>query len=120
MHSYKQSATQTGLEVWPELEEEGMEILEGNPKQSGRMDWGNQDGPLGAGTWECTPGKFRLTFPFSELSTILKGRVTITDGEGNQTTFGPGDSFFIAEGEASIWEVHEPTQKAFFFHIAAG
>jgi uncharacterized cupin superfamily protein len=119
MYSYKQSANQTGLELWPDFADEGMEVLEGNPKQSGRIDWGHVDGPLGAGTWSCTPGKFRLIVPFSELSTILRGLVTITDGEGHQETFGPGDSFFIAEGEASTWEIHEPTQKTFFFHVAA-
>ena len=120
MHSYKQSATQAGMELWPDFEEEGVEVLEGNPKQSGRIDWGNAEGPLAVGTWECTPGKVRLTNPFSELCTILRGRVTVTDGDGKQETFGPGDSFFIAQGEASTWDVHETMQKAFFFHIAAG
>lgn len=120
MHAYKQSATQTGMELWPDLEEEGMEILEGSPKQSGRIDWGNAEGPLAVGTFECTPGKFRVTYPFSELSTILRGRVTITDGKGNQETFGSGDSFFMAQGEDAIWEIHETVRKTFFLHIAAG
>jgi uncharacterized cupin superfamily protein len=120
MHSYKQSANQTGLEVWPDLEEKGIEVLEGNPKPSGRVDWGTAGGPLTAGTFECTPGKFRLTYPFSELSTILRGRLTVTDGEGNQETFGPGDSFFMAQGEDATWEIHETVRKTFFLHIAAG
>ena len=75
---------------------------------------------MAVGTWECTPGKLKLTYPFSELCTILQGRVTVTDGEGKQDTFGPGDSFFVAQGEESTWEVHETVRKSFFLHIAAG
>lgn len=51
MHSYKQSLYQEGLEPWPSFEEDGVEVLEGNPQQSGRIDWGNIEGPLGAGVW---------------------------------------------------------------------
>ena len=53
------------------------------------------------------------------LSTILQGRVTVTDGEGKQETFGPGDSFFVAQGEDVTWEIHETVRKTFFLHIAA-
>ncbi len=53
--------------------------------------------------------------------TILASReITVTDGEGKQETFGPGDSFFIAQGEDSTWEIHETMRKSFFLHIAAG
>jgi len=118
MQPYKLSSKQTGLESWPEFEEEGVEILDGSPQQSGRIDWGNAGGPVAAGVWECSPGKVRLINPFSEYCTVIKGRVTVTDGEGKQTTFGPGDSFFIAQGEASTWEIHEAFQKSFFFHVS--
>lgn len=117
MQEYKQSSDQNGLESWPDFEEEGVEVLEGNPQQAGRIDWGNIEGPLAAGVWECTPGKVRLINPFSEYCTVTAGRVTVTDGDGNQTTFGPGDSFFIAQGETSTWDIQEPFQKTFFFHI---
>lgn len=120
MESYKLSSNETGLEAWPDFEEEGVEVLEGDPKQSGRIDWGNIEGPMAVGIWECTPGKVRLTNPFSELCTIRQGRVTVSDEDGKQTTFGPGYSFFIAQGEGSTWDVHETIQKAFFLHIDAG
>jgi hypothetical protein len=38
MQSYKQSSEQSGMEPWLDFEEEGVEVLEGNPKQSGRID----------------------------------------------------------------------------------
>ena len=120
MQTYKQSSSQTGLEAWPDFEEGGDEVLEGSPQQSGRVDWGNIEGPLAVGIWECTPGKVRGTYPFSELCTIRKGRVTITDGDGKQTTFGPGDSFFIAQGETTTWNIHETVEKTFFIHVDVG
>ena len=46
MHSYKQSSDQIGMEPWLDFEEEGVEVLEGHPKQSGRIDWGNAEGPM--------------------------------------------------------------------------
>ena len=118
MHSYKISSSQTGMEPWLDFEEEGVEVLEGNPKQSGRIDWGSVEGPMAVGVWECTPGKVRLVNPFSEYCTVTKGRVTVTDADGEQSTYGPGDSFFIAQGEGSTWDVLEDFQKAFFFHIS--
>ena len=120
MESYKQSSNQSAVEPWLEFEEEGVEVLEGRPKQSGRIDWGNADGPLAVGVWECTPGKVRLVNPFSEYCTVTRGSVTVTDGEGQKTTFEPGDSFFIAQGETSTWDIHEAFQKTFFFHIEEG
>ena len=64
MQEYILSSDQSGLESWPNFEDEGVEVLEGNPQQSGRIDWGNIEGPLAAGVWECTPGKVRLVNPF--------------------------------------------------------
>ena len=117
MQSYKQSFEQAGMEPWLEFEEEGVEVLEGNPKQSGRVDWGSIEGPMAVGVWECTPGKVRLVNAYSEFCTVTKGRVTVTDGDGRGETFGPGDSFFIAQGESSTWEILENFEKSFFLHI---
>jgi hypothetical protein len=38
MLSYKQPSEQSGMEPWLDFKEEGVEVLEGNPKQSGRID----------------------------------------------------------------------------------
>jgi uncharacterized cupin superfamily protein len=118
MHSYKWASGAPKIHPWPDLEEEGYEVLAGTPKQFGRIDWGSEEGPMAVGVWECTPGKVRLINPFSEFSTFKRGRVIITDSMGLETTFGPGDSLFIAQGETSEWEVVETLQKTFFLHIS--
>ena len=81
-------------------------------------DGGTFDGPLMSGVWECTPGKFEISYPWGELATLLKGRITVTDSDGRAVTYEPGDSFFVAQGQRVTWEVHEPTRKCFFIHVA--
>jgi len=58
MHSYKLSSGQSGMEPWLDFEEEGVEVLEGNPKQSGRIDWCDAQGPLAVGFGNARLEKF--------------------------------------------------------------
>ena len=81
----------------------GGQVLEGNPRLYGRMDY-SKDG-VAAGIFKATRGKIRVTFPFTEHATILKGSVTITDESGQSHTFKEGDSYFIRQGQVIIWEV---------------
>ena len=118
MESYLIEDVQTGLEPWPSLEEEGDQILDGNPRQSGRVDWGDiEDGPA-AGVWSCTPGRFRSLYTYTELCSILAGSVTIETEAGAAQRFGPGDSFFITQGDTVTWTVHETVTKSFMLHVA--
>ena len=86
MIDFKQSSEQSGIEAWPPLAEIGANILSGDPQQSGRVDFGSLEGPLISGVWECTPGKFEITYPWGELATLLKGRITVTDADGRAVT----------------------------------
>ena len=79
MYDFSQSKQQGGLEPWHPLEEIGATILEGEPKQSGRIDYGSLETPIIVGVWECTQGKFSITYPWNELATILEGSTTITN-----------------------------------------
>ncbi len=118
MLDFKQNSEQTGIEPWPSLADSGANILSGDPQQSGRLDFGTFDGPLMSGVWECTPGKFEISYPWGELATILKGSITVTDSDGRAVTYAPGDSFFVAQGQRVTWEIHEPVRKCFFIHVA--
>ncbi len=118
MIDFKQSSEQSGIEAWPPLAEIGANILSGDPQQSGRVDFGSLEGPLISGVWECTPGKFEITYPWGELATLLKGRITVTDADGRAVTYEPGDSFFVAQGQRVTWEIHEAVRKCFFIHVA--
>lgn len=118
MEGYRVDQEQHGLEPWPNLEDDGDEVLDGRPSQSGRVDWGDVEHGPAAGVWSCTPGSFRSFYTFSELCSILDGAVTIETEDGSTHDFGPGDSFFVPQGETVVWTIHETVTKAFMMYIA--
>jgi uncharacterized cupin superfamily protein len=117
MHTYKAEKNETGVDAWPPLTETfDIKILEGTPAQSGRVDFGSLEGPIVGGVWECTPGKFEFNYTADEMATVLDGEVRITDASGTTNTYGPGDTFHIAKGEKTNWEVVRPLRKCFFIY----
>ncbi len=91
----------------------GGKVLEGDPRISARVD--HQRDGMTAGVFQSTTGVVEITFPFTEHATILAGAVTITDSDGEEHTYQPGDSYFIEQGAVVRWEVRgERVQKSFF------
>lgn len=74
--------------------------------------WG--DARINTGLWECTPGDFTAErLGYTEICTILSGRVTV-EAEGQQPEeFGPGDVMVMPSGWTGVWRVHEPLRKHF-------
>ena len=66
------------------------------------------------GLWECTPGVFTAERNgYTEICTILAGRVTIeVEGQAPEE-FGPGDVMVMPSGWKGVWRVHEPLRKHF-------
>ena len=52
MLDFSQRKSQTGLEPWPSLTESGATIVDGDPQQSGRVDYGSMETPIISGVWE--------------------------------------------------------------------
>ena len=115
MLDFSQSKSQSGLEPWPSLTESGATIVDGDPQQSGRVDYGSMETPIISGVWECTQGSFEVSYPWNEMATILEGSVTITDASGNAMTFGPGDSHFAVKGEYVTWKINSSKVRKCFF-----
>lgn len=97
------------------VEAMGGQVLEGNPRLYGRIDY-SKDG-VTAGIFKATKGKIRVTFPFTEHATILEGKVTITDESGQSHTFKEGDSYFIRQGQVVIWEVKGKEVIKSFYNV---
>ena len=119
MEVYRPHAEPPPLEPWPDLEDEGDVVLSGDPSQSGRVDWGDAETGPAAGVWSCTPGRFRSHYTYSELCTILDGEVTIETDDGTSHRFGPGDGFFVPQGETVTWHIHSTITKSFMFYITS-
>lgn len=120
MHVYRTGTREKGIEAISEdlpTSFPGLELLDGQPRQSGREDFASPDGRFSAGIWECTKGRFRIIYPMDEIATLLKGRLVITDEAGRRSTLGPGDSFFVAAGETLTWDIIEPVRKSYFLYM---
>ena len=67
---------------------------------------------IDTGLWECTPGVFTAErVGYSEICTILSGRVTIEVEGAAPEDFGPGDVMVMPSGWRGTWRVHEPLRK---------
>lgn len=78
--------------------------------ESGQSVWANDR--IDTGLWECNAGSFTATREgYSEICTILSGRVTLeVEGLENEE-FGPGDIMVMPSGWKGIWHVTEPLRK---------
>ena len=115
MHKYAKNDLPDGLEPWPfENPASNYKILRGDPRASGRLDHGANEGPNRLGIWSCTEGAFECTELGDELQTIIRGQLTLTRVGGESIACGPGDSIFTRKGERVIWDIHEDVTKVFF------
>jgi hypothetical protein len=86
-------------------------VISGDPVHS---TWNVEetDG-LYCGTWQSTPGCWRVSYSEWEYVHILAGVSVLTDASGRSTTLRAGDSFIIRPGLSGTWEVVETTVKEY-------
>ena len=94
------------------LENIGATVLNGEPEGWVRYDFAGGD--LNAGLFASSAGTVRYTFPSTEHATVLEGLATFTDEEGVSQTYGPGDSYFIAQGQVMTCSTDGRFVKSFF------
>jgi len=96
------------LEGWGTVADLGAEILEGDGFCFGKIIYGAPDAPLSCGYFAALKGKFRMTYPFSEHSVVVDGRVTLTNERtGETSSYGPGDGWFVEKGTEVLWEIQD-------------
>lgn len=90
-------------------------ILSGDPRP---ISWNIEkvDG-LYCGMWQCTPGKWRLTYSEWEYVYIHEGHSILTDADGVETHLRAGDRFIIRPGFDGTWEVVETTLKDYVIRV---
>ena len=115
MHKYALDEVPGALEPWPfDNPASNYKILRGDPRTSGRIDYGDNAGPYRLGIWACSEGAFECTELGDELQTVIRGRLVLTRVGGESIECGPGDSIFTRKGERVIWDIHEDVTKVFF------
>ena len=92
---------------WGKPEDAGAQTLDGGEmKVGGAIVFGSLDGPVHGGLYEASRGRFRVSYPYHEHSTVREGILAITDeSTGTTIEYGPGDSWIIAMGAPIIWDV---------------
>ena len=84
----------------------GSTVIEGDPQASIAMLDGSSEDAVAYGIFKCTKGVFSMQYPFTEHATILQGSLKLKNLEtGEEETFGPGDSWFVAQGSKIEWHV---------------
>lgn len=87
--------------------------IEGAQTEASFSVWsGGTDGKVDTGLWECTPGTFTAErIGYTEICTILMGRVTIEVEGEEPREFGPGDIMVMPSGWRGAWRVPVPLRK---------
>lgn len=70
------------------------------------------EGKIDTGLWECGVGSFTAErIGYTEICTVISGRVTLDVEGAESVTFGPGDIMVMPSGWKGTWHVHEPLRK---------
>ena len=120
MHKYDAGVVPSDLEAWPfDNPASDYRILRGEPRASGRLDYGGNESGSRLGIWSCTEGAFECTELGDELQTIISGRLVLTRVGGESIECGPGDTLFTRRGERVVWDIRETVTKVFFTDLGA-
>ena len=66
------------------------------------------------GFWTGAPGEVTLDpWPYTEVCSILSGRVAVRDKQGRQIEFSAGHAFLVPKGFVGDWVTIEPSSKVF-------
>ena len=122
INKYKPGDDVGTLEHWPfDNPISNYQIISGEPKAFGRVDFGGAGHTTRFGIWRCTKGAVSCTEQGDELMTILSGTcLLINHTTGTETILKTGDSFFARDGDRVTWDITEDLTKVFFGHLASG
>lgn len=66
------------------------------------------------GYWQGEPGEVSFeAWPYTEVCSILSGRVGLRDGLQRIVTFGAGEGFIVPQGWRGSWLTLQPATKIF-------
>jgi uncharacterized protein len=78
-------------------------ILEGAPSTRSKMLVRTNDWTSNIVVWECTPGSYRWHYNQDEAVFVLVGEGIMTNENGEERHFGPGDMGFFPAGTTCVW-----------------
>jgi uncharacterized cupin superfamily protein len=71
-------------------------------------------GRVVAGFWTGEPGFVKIdAWAYTEVCSILSGKVAVVDHQGGRVEFGAGEAFTVPKGFAGTWVTVEAATKIF-------
>lgn len=94
-------------------------VIAGEAKETGEVHFQSSDSKVVVGSWQCTPyAEILSCSDFSEYSTILQGKVALTNPDGSVEVFEAGDSYVLPVGWQGRFEVIETLRKIYVITAA--
>jgi uncharacterized cupin superfamily protein len=94
-------------------------VIDGTPSAAYHVLHASSSGELTCGIYECTAGKWRVSYTEDEFCTLIDGRVTMQNDDGDTQTYAAPDSFIIPSGYNGTWEAHGHVRKYFVIYEKA-
>lgn len=91
-------------------------IISGQPRSAFKILYTSQSEEFNAGIYECTAGKWKVSYSEDEFCTLIEGRVRMTSDTGETQEFKAPDSFLIPAGFSGTWEPLTPVRKFFVIY----
>ena len=92
--------------------------IAGNPQTVTMNMYSSQDEKKLMGTWQSTPGTWRIEYDSWEYCHLLEGHCIITLEGKPPVHLRAGDIFIVEPGAKGTWEVLETIRKYYVFMLA--
>ena len=85
----------------------------GTPHQASRPLY--KEGACNVGSWFCSEGGFpgSPNRPTTEMFYVMEGEGKLTDLDGTEHPWGPGDTVVLPKGWSGRWDISKPIHKVF-------
>ncbi|TDD90521.1 DUF861 domain-containing protein [Saccharopolyspora karakumensis] len=87
-------------------------LLEGKPRASAAVLWGDPEEHAWGGIWELTEGTID-DVEADEIVHVVCGHATVSFSDGETVELQAGDLFVLSPGQKSRWQVHKRFRAVF-------
>lgn len=94
------------------------QVIAGTPTVGSRVLDESSDGTVVRGIWRITPGVVTDT-EADEIFVVISGSATVEVEGGATLQLRPGSIGLLAQGDRTVWTVHETLTKVFQFNHQA-
>jgi len=94
-------------------------VVSGTPTRTHKVLYSSKSDEFHAGIYECSVGKWQVSYSEDEFCTLLEGHVRLTHDSGTAQDFHAPQSFLVPSGFKGTWEAVTPVRKYFVIYEKA-